>query len=496
VELFSSALASFRELFYQINQISQYSGKEPVFKITTKGSRALTELSIPKTERQFKEFIENLFIVLFEGSGYGKRLPLKLDPKKTIIKIKELRNHYIHDQEHGKKNEIRRKFKLIGDIFQGIIGTRAPVKEEDWISATIEILNDVNNFLLEIVENYDNLYDYVDDEELNKHIKSFYEHDITIFPEEKVKFRTIEKSGPFSALADATIFIPHFSWRSPPQFGTTKAALHFSSKAFHAKLEDYKKFLNHVENLWKKKIPYVAREASELLPWSISCDEKLMYGSGIKNLIEAIKSIDIGIVTIFLIGTYGEDYSKTFFIIINNYWKYGIFRDNYFDIYLCNMPLNLKWIEEINDSIEILSTHNEKADSYSLKNYIYHFWRGERKDNIVKNLIGGIGRSGFDDEREYDQFDGLILENPFSENDFEFDKNSSWNTEDKKLECPSNSFKEIIMSITNHPPSIKEIKDGSFTGFVRPHIQHIIFDGYGHVIHALLFWGGALFKQD
>lgn len=490
----NSDLDKFRQLYYRIDKVSKYHGEDPIFKLTTKGSQSLTDLIIPYSEREFKEFIENLFVIVYEGSGSGKRLPLKLDQKRTLTKLKELRNHFVHDQEHGNPSEIRRKHKLIGNIFHEIIGTKAPSKDEHWSFASSEILKRINVFLSLIIENYSKLENYYEKDE--SPIKHRHDPDITIFPEEKTNFRIMNKKNEFHGLADATIFIPHFSLSWVPQYGPINAAIHFLSSAYYVKMQDYKKFLNRIEKIWEKRIPYKARDTRDFFSWSISGDGKMKVGSGVNNLINAIESTDIGMITIFLIGAYGEDYSKTFFIIISNYWKYGIFRDNYLDIYLSNIPLDFKWIEEINESLKVLSPNCEIADSYSLKEYGYHFWRSEKKFEVSKNLIGGIGRDGFDEDREWDQFTGLILKNPFTEGDFTFDEESSFNLFDSFSMCPTDAFDELVMSVTNSPPTYDEIMSGKFIGFNRPHIQHFIFDGHGHTIHALLFWGWAIYDKS
>jgi len=487
-------LQEFIELYHQLDRISKYQGADPIFKITTRGSQALVELSIPASQREFKEFIDNLYILIYEGSSDGKRIPSMLDEKRMLLKIKLLRNHYFHDQELGTPSEIRRKHRQIGDIFQELIGTRAPFKPEHWSYLAAEIISNVNRFLTLTIEKYPDLNSYYEPSE--EKIQRFFESNITVFPDKKENFRSIDKKNEFHHLADAPIFIPHFSWSASPLFGPVNAAIHFSSKAYIADLKKYETFLKHIEKLWLNRLPYIARDTRRLFSWSISTHGKLKYGSGIENLLKAIKETEIGIITIFLIGTYGEDYSKTFFIIINNYWKGNFFRDNYLDLYLSNMPLDFKWVEQINESVKILSSNSEPAESYSLKIYAHHCWRSEKRYDIKDKIIGGLGRDGYEDDRDWDQFSGLIISNPFSEDEFVFDEESSFNVITELKKCPVNVFDEIVMSVTNHPPSVLEIRSGKFYGFVRPSIHHLIFDGYGHTIHALLYWGWSLFHND
>ena len=487
----------FIELYHQFNTISKYHGAEAVFKLTRKGSQSLTDLSMPNSERTFRELIENLYILVYEGSGYRQRLPIKLDDKKIVQKIKLFRNHYVHDPDKGSQSEVRRRYRQIGDFFQEFIGTRAPSSEELWSLAGKEVLVRLNKFLNLMIEHFPNYNDFFEKRELR--IEHHFEHEITRFPEERIPYIEIEKKGTLQSLARAPIFIPHFSLSWPPEFGIdSKYAIHFSSRAYNASLENYKKFLKKIESLWEKYMYYLARDTRNLIAWSISSDGKLKYGSGFTNLLKAIKDTVIGLVTIFLIGCYGEDYSKSFFVIISNYWKGGRFRDNSLDIYLSNMPLDYGWVEEFNESMKILSNNTNIANSYSLKPYFSRRWRSVKRRYTIKDkIIGGVGRDGFDDERHWDQFIGLVMENPFTAKDFKLEEaDSPLEYSKESIKCPIDAFDKIVMSVTNAPPDVEEILSGKFYGVANPTFWEMIFDGYGHSIHAILVWGVSLLEND
>jgi len=486
----------FIDLYHQFDTISKYHGAEAVFKLTRKGAQSLTDLSMPNSERTFRELIENLYILVYEGSGNGERLPVKLDDKKIVQKIKLFRNHYVHDPDKGNQSEVRRKYRQIGDFFQEYIGTRAPSREELWSLAGKEVLVRLNKLLNLLIEHFPNYNDLFEKQESK--IEHYFEHEITKFPEERIPYIEIEKKGTLRPLARAPIFIPHFSLSWPPEFGMdSKHAIHFSSRAYNASLENYKKFLKKIESLWEKNMYYLARDTRNLISWSISSDGKLKYGSGFPNLLKAIKDTVIGMVTIFLIGCYGEDYSKTFFVIISNYWKGGRFRDNTLDLYLSNMPLNYGWVEEFNETMKILSNNTNIANSYSLKPYFSRKWRSEKRYTIKNKIIGGVGRDGYDDDRHWDQFVGLILENPFTAKDFKLEEaESTLEYSKESIKCPVDAFDKIVMSVTNTPPDVEAILSGKFYGVANPIFQEMIFDGYGHEIHAILVWGVSLLERD
>jgi hypothetical protein len=348
-------------------------------------------------------------------------------------------------------------------------------------------------FLILMIEHYPNYNDFFEKGE--SRIEHYFEHEITKFPEERTSYIEIEKTGVMSRLANAPIFIPHFSLSRPPEFGlNSKYAIHFSSTAYNSTLKDYKRFLKKIEFLWEKKMYHLARDTRNLIAWSISSDSKVKYGSGFTNLLKAIEDTIIGVITIFLIGCYGEDYSKTFFVIISNYWKGGHFRDNSLDLYLSNMPLDYGWVEEFNETMKILSSYADIADSYSLKPYFWRKWISVKDRYLIKKkIIGGVGRNGFDDERHWDQFVGLVMENPFTAKDFKLEEaDSPLEFSKESIKCSIDAFDKIVMSVTNSPPDVEEILSGKFYGVANPRIQEMIFDGYGHDIYAMLVWGTSL----
>lgn len=56
-----------------------------------------------------------------------------------LSSIRELRNHFLHAREHGKENEVKKKYRKVGEIYYRLIGKRVPL-EQDWESAKVGLL--------------------------------------------------------------------------------------------------------------------------------------------------------------------------------------------------------------------------------------------------------------------------------------------------------------------------------------------------------------------
>jgi hypothetical protein len=490
----SSGVEKCKSLYFLLLENAKLVKRTPFLKFTQTSTKNIAQLFVPKNREEFRAFISNLYITLYEGSGSGKRIPEEIASRQILRRIQRLRNYYEHDPERGKVQSIQKKYKEIGDIFQSIIGKRNPLTKDDWSRLGNAIIEDVNQLLFELLERYDEIKSDIEIEAyVNKHeteIEAFFEQRITIFPENRVKYREIKKTGQFHSLSDCPIFLPTFTgWHNLPQFGQTKSAIYLSSKAFLGDLSSFTEFIREIEKIWLQKIPYDVG-IEKLIPWSISNDGYLVYGSGVKNLLDALRTYDFGVITIILQGIYGEDYSKTFFIIINSYRKGKIFRETYIDFYLCNVHLDWSWINQINNTLDLLSERNEKASSYSLKSFYNYVWRATSDLKTKNKLVGGIGRNGYDNDREYDYFEGLILAKDDIQVNFEFDRENSWIL--NGMECPVQYLDEFVIDATNRPPSVKDINEGTFLGIRKPSINMLIFDGKGCDIYAIIGWGRAI----
>lgn len=140
-------------LIVKCNQKCRVSGKEDIFKPTNKlmgASSAIPDL-IAYNESTFGEFIDYLFILLYEGTGDDKlrlRDYLSDNELQPLWNIKQLRNIYLrHDIEHGDSREAKHKMQRVGDIFYSLIAKPLPENSHDYRKAQTEIINNVLEML-------------------------------------------------------------------------------------------------------------------------------------------------------------------------------------------------------------------------------------------------------------------------------------------------------------------------------------------------------------
>ena len=474
-----------KDLYYTLEQTSKIKGKQPFFKITSKSSRALLELSIPKNGDEFKNFVWRLYIIFYEGSGAGRRIPSNVDNRDVVSKVKAYRTYYFHDIEHGKDKDIRKKYEKIRQINVSLIEKDVPTQKEDWIGLGIKLVEELST-LLSNLEKEEPPTESLDS-------KEFFDDRITLFAHKPVKFRKIAKYREYLPLASAPIFLPIFYMTPPPHFGNTRSAIHITSEAYGGSLESFCRFMREIRRLWLGDVIGEVLQINRLMPWSISDNGYMVYGSGVENLFEALRTYDFGIITMILQGCYGEDYSKSFFIIICSYRKGPVFRDNFIDFYLGNIPMNWDWINRINDSLDILSSMSRKASSYSLKSYYFYEWKST-SDISLKQVLGAMGRNGYDDEREYDVFEGLIVSREQAKTTYKLDRKYSW-IGDSAYSLPVDCLEEFVFSVTNRPPTQQEIVSGKLIGIRKPTVYMLVFDGRGHEIFALNGWGVSKTKR-
>lgn len=132
------------------NDSVKFCGKEPIFKPTNKTEIISSELPrlLCSTEAEFKQFIENLYLYIIESSGNGKRLQnyINADIYKSI---KELRNHFEHDRDHGDSKDVMKKYEKVGDIYFSLIGVKLP-KGENWVELQISLMDKLIDLLNQI----------------------------------------------------------------------------------------------------------------------------------------------------------------------------------------------------------------------------------------------------------------------------------------------------------------------------------------------------------
>lgn len=140
-----------RELVYEIN--TSYQGKhgEDLFKMTNNSSRALTLIGRPcHNLEEYGDFIDNLYFLVYEGSGNGSRLGTPFPDRAMDIKV--LRTQVRHDVDHGDERDIRKKRRRAADTFKKYSGVSAPelVATSAFPVVQIRILQEVVQLLEEL----------------------------------------------------------------------------------------------------------------------------------------------------------------------------------------------------------------------------------------------------------------------------------------------------------------------------------------------------------
>jgi len=475
-----TAIRRLRNLYCETTEFAHHSGKEPIFKITNKSSLAMSEIELPSDKDSFENLVNNLFILFHEASGYSKRLPSDVDEENILQKIKELRNHFGHDREQGTDSEVRKKFAKVGDIYEYLSEKRYPSGNQEWAKAGSCLIQKLITFLEKLkIDLANNKKEKADD-----WLTEFFEHDFTVFPSKKVKYRICKASEKISS-GDSILLLPTFSYGAPAEFGNTQSAIHLTSEAQWADFNGFKDFLREIEHLWIMDKHNDFSPASKLMPWSITDTGEMVYGSGSENLITALDSCYKKIratVSIVLQGIYGQDNNHTFFIVIGSDIRDGRFTYNFLDFYLSSIPIEWDWINSFNKALDKLSAHNQKASNYVLKQYLYNKWESNDDVELKNSVVAGIGRNGFDTKREWDNFKGLIIKKEDLNVKYSLDEDS-WKLSYYRIGCPIKCLDEFTVYVPK--VSYEEIQKGEITGIRRPTVFLLGFEGKGWTIYAL-----------
>ena len=130
---------SITEHIYKINSICENNGQSQLFKPTSRTMRACAIIPslIARNEMDFYFLIDQLFFLLYEGSGTANRLIHVMNESflRPLWKVKHLRLAARHDIDHGSSQEIEKKRAKIRDSFFSLIAKPLPIKQNDWQKA-------------------------------------------------------------------------------------------------------------------------------------------------------------------------------------------------------------------------------------------------------------------------------------------------------------------------------------------------------------------------
>jgi hypothetical protein len=136
------------KLVYTANERSAGTSGTDVFKMTTKSSRALSAFGSPLTDAStFGDFVDDLYFLVYEGTGDCKRLPSPAPD--FAMDVKFLRNFLRHDLDHGDEKEAARIRKRGGQVFKRYTGKQAPgeCSEAEFIAAQMGLLTELTRML-------------------------------------------------------------------------------------------------------------------------------------------------------------------------------------------------------------------------------------------------------------------------------------------------------------------------------------------------------------
>tara|TARA_R100001369_G_scaffold10982_2_gene24332 strand:- start:2148 stop:3686 length:1539 start_codon:yes stop_codon:yes gene_type:complete len=108
----------------EINSIYKGINKVDLFKNTNENLKGSIKISKPVVDSEnFKNLIDSLYKLVYEGSGSLSRVPDELLLDDSIyFDIKHLRTDFFHDVEHGKEKKIQAKQEVIAKIFKKYTG--------------------------------------------------------------------------------------------------------------------------------------------------------------------------------------------------------------------------------------------------------------------------------------------------------------------------------------------------------------------------------------
>jgi hypothetical protein len=147
------------QLVSKCNKVALTSGKEHIFKPSTKVLEVFTDLPflLPDSESSFNDFIDCLFFLLYEGAGTDKLRYLQnsggiLSSEHPVCEviwcIKNLRNVMSrHNIERGGEAEIRKKWHGLQKHFKQLGLNHYPVTDSDFRTLHAHLLQECVFFL-------------------------------------------------------------------------------------------------------------------------------------------------------------------------------------------------------------------------------------------------------------------------------------------------------------------------------------------------------------
>ena len=144
---------SIQSSIYALNKDYQAKHGIDLFKPTNETSQAVFTIGKPVTGlKDYGEFVDALYFLLYEGSGNGQRLG---DPPPDVVNdVKDLRTQVRHDVDHGKQGKAKAKMKKLGEVFGRYANVASPelLKPENFPLVQARILISVDSTLRALLD--------------------------------------------------------------------------------------------------------------------------------------------------------------------------------------------------------------------------------------------------------------------------------------------------------------------------------------------------------
>jgi len=149
-------------LYERCNEAQLFNGKDRIFTPTTRGTVAACRIGMIVTDsrEQFDTFIDQLYMLFYEGTGGQKIKLLKENggvmdrPEcEALWDIKQLRSKRSrHDIDHGSNKDVQKKYGELREMYQRLGVSRFPQTPDEYKLLQRAVLRNLRVFLTEVAE--------------------------------------------------------------------------------------------------------------------------------------------------------------------------------------------------------------------------------------------------------------------------------------------------------------------------------------------------------
>jgi hypothetical protein len=136
------------DLLFAANESAAAIDGDDAFKMTNKSTRALKRLGVAcATQYRFGELADDLYFLVYEGSGSCKRLPSP--PPDFAMDVKFLRTHLRHDLDHGDPKDAAGKRVRGASVLRKYLGVQVleTATEAQFRTAHLRLLEGLREML-------------------------------------------------------------------------------------------------------------------------------------------------------------------------------------------------------------------------------------------------------------------------------------------------------------------------------------------------------------